>query len=112
MTHDDLIEIAAIWLRKKCGIVITEMATSGEEPDAIGWGTGGQSILIECKATRSDFMSDRKKLYRREPTLGIGCYRFYMAPKGLIDPEELPENWGLIEINNGKARVKKRARCS
>jgi hypothetical protein len=31
-------------------------------------------------------------------TEGLGAYRFYLAPSGLLDPEELPEGWGLLEL--------------
>ena len=35
---------------------------------------------------------------------GIGDWRFFIVPKGLVKIEELPENWGLIEVNeSGKA---------
>ena len=66
VTHNDLVESAARWLRKEHSIVITEMSgsgswNSGEIPDAIGWNDGSTTTLIECKASRSDFLSDRKK---------------------------------------------------
>lgn len=34
----------------------------------------------------------------------MGNWRFFICPKGLISKDELPWNWGLIEVNEkGKA---------
>jgi len=33
---------------------------------------------------------------------GLGVYRFYLCPVGLIQPEELPPKWGLLYAENGK----------
>ncbi|BBI90438.1 hypothetical protein HYO65_gp046 [Tenacibaculum phage PTm1] len=38
---------------------------------------------------------------------GMGDFRFFIAPKGMIKVDELPNNWGLIEVSeNGKSRIK------
>lgn len=99
ITHDDLVESAARWLRKENYIVITEMSDGvSEKPDAIGWRAGSETTLIECKVSRSDFLSDKKKASRQE--LGMGDFRYYLAPKGLIGTHELPNRWGLLEYKN------------
>lgn len=99
MTHADLVERAYRWLLSfGCGFAFKEFhGLTYEIPDAIGfkWDT---SILIECKATRADFLSDKKKHFRKCPELGMGDYRFYMAPQYLIKSNELPEKWGLLEV--------------
>lgn len=93
--HDELCRRAVRWLKKfGCGVVISEMASNaGETPDAIGWKYGA-SVLIECKTSRSDFFADRKKLWRMAPQYGMGCFRFYMAPLGLIRVDELQQTFG------------------
>lgn len=106
MTHKDLIPIAAKWLAAKHPVVITELATLGEEPDAIGW-QSGYSTLIECKATRSDFLSDRDKSFRRGYIPGIGAYRYYLAPAGIIGVSDLPPQWGLLEVTGQRVRLMK-----
>lgn len=107
MTHAELVKIAEKWLlrTRKCAFAFTELSTiNSETPDAIGF-RDGQSILVECKVSRSDFLSDAKKLFRRNPEIGVGAYRFYLCPAGLIRPEDLPPRWGLVWVNEkGKTR--------
>jgi len=66
ITHTEVVKVAAKWLTRNHPIVITEMACSNEEPDVIGW-SGGISTLIEAKASRSDFLSDKRKSFRSKP---------------------------------------------
>ncbi len=103
--HAALIPLAAAWLRKKgCAVVITDMTHGGPETaDAIGWNST-YSTLIECKASRADFLADRHKSFRRIPQNGMGSLRYFCAPAGLIRPEELPPSWGLLELTKGKLR--------
>lgn len=117
MTHDDLVQRAARWLRNsaiipafrvgltrkvQCGVVLTEYTSSiSESPDAIGWFDCGRlSILIECKVSRSDFLADRNKYFRdeRHAKFGIGAYRYYFTSPGIVKSNlELPPAWGLLE---------------
>ncbi len=102
--HEELVLIARRMLSSgeyggpRCSVVLTEMASgSRETPDAIGWDSQN-SVLIECKASRADFLADGKKSFRRHPKKGVGDKRFFLAPKDLIRAEELPRDWGLIEV--------------
>jgi len=110
MTHKELVPIAYKWVMKagSCGVAFREFKTlcsNGECPDILGIRSGGHTVLIECKATRSDFLSDKNKKFRKNPQLGMGDFRFYLCPVGLISKEELPLNWGLIYVSdNGKSR--------
>ncbi|TGJ99903.1 hypothetical protein EHO57_14185 [Leptospira langatensis] len=110
-SHDELVEIAFSWVQRRtsCGVVIKEVAnTSAQEiPDVIGFGSGGHSFLIECKASRADFLKDKNKLFRQFPENGMGSQRFYLCPENIIGVEDLPVNWGLIWVNEqGKAKLK------
>lgn len=107
LTHAQLVDIAARWLRRRCAVVTTETQhLHGEEfPDAIGWRTmWGDSWMIECKASRGDFLRDRHKPFRKGAygipfgRAGMGERRFYLAERGLIAPDELPARWGLLEV--------------
>ena len=107
MTHAQLVEISVKWLRSyRCGVVLSEQAcASGEMPDAIGWKRASHSVVIECKVSRADFLADREKPFRCKPEIGLGCERFYMAPAGLLRPEELPAGWGLLEYHNRMVKM-------
>ena len=110
-THAALVLRAARWLKnnQRCGVVLVEpQSFQAEIPDAIGW-VRQSSFLIECKATRADFLSDAKKTFRRRPERGMGEFRYYMTPVGLIDKSELPDRWGLIEVHGRRSRVIVRA---
>ncbi|HHA2702408.1 TPA: hypothetical protein ACOEQH_000470 [Stenotrophomonas maltophilia] len=102
LTHAELVLVAGRWLRGSagCSVVLEELCAAtgnGENPDAIGWRCG-QTMLVECKASRSDFLADRKKPFRADPSRGLGMYRYFMAPKGLLRADEMPERWGLLEV--------------
>lgn len=108
MTHAELVERAGIWLRrtKRCPIVATELTTStSETPDAIGWHAIRGSYLVECKISREDYYADKAKLFRRYPDQGLGEFRYYMTPPGLLVPSGLPEGWGLLEVRGQRVHV-------
>lgn len=113
LTHNELVKIAAWWLERtasnmsmRCPLIITELVTANTEiPDIIGF-RYGISTLIECKASRNDFLTDRKKHFRKEADRGMGDYRYYFAPANMIQPSELPMYWGLIEVDEvGQIRI-------
>lgn len=114
-THTDLVAIARRWLlgTAKCSFALCELTShSLEIPDAIGWRNAySHSILIECKTSVGDFRADHKKRFRKRPGIGMGNERYYMAPRGIIDVDKIPENWGLLEVAGRKVfKVKKSAR--
>ena len=110
MTHADLVELGRKWLlrssysshdmkrhsRMGCSVVLTEVTSHAfETPDVLGW--SNVSILIECKASRADFLADQRKEFRKDPTKGMGDLRYYLAPDGLLKEEEIPQSWGFLE---------------
>lgn len=108
MTHASLVERAVAWLRTqyRCGIVLSEqVCASGEVPDAIGWKGKNRSVVVECKISRSDFLADRNKPWRANPEIALGSERLYMAPAGLIRPEDLPSCWGLLECSGRRTTL-------
>jgi hypothetical protein len=99
--HALLVAKAVHWLRTKyrCGVILSEQyCATGEVPDVIAWKGFCRSVLIECKASRADFLADADKPFRVHPEEGMGCERFYLAPAGVIGREELPKHWGLLEL--------------
>jgi hypothetical protein len=111
-THDALVERARSWLlsARRCSVVLTELGTwsTNEIPDALGF-TNWHSVLVECKISRSDFFADAKKVFRRELQRGMGNFRFYLCPAGLIKAEEVPGPWGLVYAYLSRARQVKKA---
>lgn len=104
-THRQLVEIAYKWAVKNAsvGVVFKELySLASEIPDVIGFG-GWESVVIECKVSRGDFLKDKKKPHRSK---GMGNWRFFCCPAGLIKVDELPEKWGLIYVDQkGKAKI-------
>lgn len=107
-SHEALVLRAERWLRnsRRCRAVLLEpgYGTPSEVPDAIGWAKG-VSVVVECKATRKDFLADRRKPSRAPAAgdgSGLGDERWYMTPPGLARPEELPEGWGLLEVRGSR----------
>jgi DNA-binding XRE family transcriptional regulator len=124
MTHDELVGLGRDWLIKPyaamadyghtgCAVVITEISCNtwlGEQPDVLGFTSSrSRSILIECKASRSDFRADKDKPFRKHPEFGLGLQRWFLAPAGIIPVEEIPEKWGLLEAIGKKISVTKKA---
>lgn len=111
LTHADLVEIGVHWLKRRgCVGILTELggrkSVHGEIPDVIGW-HGTTSILLECKVSRADFFADRKKPFRQDPSKGMGAFRYYLVPSGLLDGEDLAQTgWGLLETAGKLVRLK------
>jgi len=108
MSHDALVARALRWLTntKKCWVATGEpvAGTAGEQPDAMGW-RGMTSHLVECKTSRSDFHRDRRKFFRAYPDKGMGEFRWYLTPAGLLEPSDLPAHWGLLEARKRVIKV-------
>jgi hypothetical protein len=103
--HSTLVSRIGNWLpvtnKFSCVAVMMERGGycgGGESPDVFGVDAKGISYLIECKISRSDFLSDQKKPWRLLPESSLGKYRYYAAPAGLLDPDEMPAGWGLLEV--------------
>ena len=82
-----------------------QSCASGETPDAIGWKRGSHSVLVECKISRADFLIDQQKPFRMKSEVGMGCERFYLTPAGLLNLDELPQGWGLLELRATKVEI-------
>lgn len=96
--HEALCEKAAKWLKRNgFGVVGTNVWATGsrERADCVGF-RATCSVLIEAKASRADFKSDCKKPERHHG--GVGTYRFYVAPEGLISVGELPPRVGITGV--------------
>lgn len=79
------------------------VTSTGEQPDAMGF-RNSASCLIEAKCSRADLLADRKKRFRKNPSLGMGDWRFFISEPGIISVEDLPPGWGLLHVVNGRVR--------
>lgn len=102
--HTRLCRLSAKFLKAQSGVgsiprmnyVTVELCTLNEESaDVFAW-CSWTSVLIEVKISRSDFNRDFKKPFRTNPKDGLGEYRYYCCPEGIIQVEDLPDNWGLL----------------
>lgn len=97
-THRERCELACRFLRNHGFKVVLStcfyaQVSFGKLPDALGF-RNGASCLIEVICSRSDFLADRKKVFRAEPEKGMGDWRFYLCEPGVITVDDLPAGWG------------------
>jgi hypothetical protein len=117
-THQDLCSLAVNRLQRApgrsgpaCQVAFSEAkgGWNGEIPDAIGFRTAAEdegTVVVEVKVSRSDYLADRAKAHRQDGAKGMGHYRYYMAPEGIISLQELAPRWGLVEVSpKGVLRV-------
>lgn len=114
--HSELCELAKKWLLRPnsqrghgCQVALSECRSGwgGEMPDAIGFRAASdvpETVVVEVKVSRGDFLADAKKPHRASE-LGLGLFRYFMCPEGLIQPEEIPPRWGLLWVDL-RGRVK------
>lgn len=104
MTHSEVIDKVLNWLKKEsaCRFAFKELPGdstygTGESPDVIAF-HGAWTVMVEVKVSRQDFLKDAEKPFRANPAIGVGNYRLYACPEGLINIDDLPKGWGLIWI--------------
>ena len=104
LTHSELISFAWYnikqefddgWDPSSEAIFESNSAGTIEVPDILIFGHNIDSCtVIECKASRSDFLADRKKPFRIYPEMGMGKRRVFVVNEGVVrDPGEIPEGW-------------------
>lgn len=110
-THSDLCERACQWLSgsRRCGVVLSGIASTAEIPDAIGWSTSWRnfgSMVIECKTSVADFHNDAKKKHEKR----MGNRRYFMCPENLLTVEQVsakhPDH-GLLYVKGRTVTVVK-----
>jgi hypothetical protein len=100
LTHHEVVARVAKWVQRHHSKVVIRdpfRAATDEQPDVIAWRLQC-SILIECKVSRSDFLCDKNKAFRKKPEKGMGDWRFYACPPGVINVDDLPDKWGLLWV--------------
>jgi hypothetical protein len=59
-------------------------------------------ISYEIKVSRSDFNKEIKNPVKRKMALLFSDYFYFVAPKGLLKPEEIPPECGLKEVSHAE----------
>lgn len=111
--HYQLCCEGAKWLRNKKNsehwknrwkYIWVEPGLVGENPDIWAF-NGNETICVEVKTSRADFLADAKKIWRQESYKNkIGMFRYYLSPQGIIMDSELPDGWGLLEWDGTSKR--------
>jgi hypothetical protein len=74
------------------------------------WPSGGyQPTGFEIKTSRSDFLLDVKTPAKRVRYLELCQFFYYVTPSGLVQPHEVPDEIGLIWVDERGCRLKKKA---
>lgn len=109
MTANDIVRLLAI--RHKDDVCVEEAPLrNGNKPVYLDFWAMNKSWTRSCctgyeiKVNRDDFAKD-EKFYNYLPV----CNMFYfICPKGLIDRNEIPENVGLLYVNNNRISIVKK----
>ena len=106
--HDDIQDIVAAYLMTagRIRIVCKEARSKHREvPDIYAVDRKG-TYMVEVKVSHKDFLADSRKPFRRRPKEGVGKWRYYACPEGIIKPEEVPVKWGLIYVyDDGRVEI-------
>jgi len=66
-------------------------------------------VGYEVKVSRADFANELANPLKRDWMLEVCDECYFAMPAGLVKPDEIPENWGLVELTKGGLKIKKRA---
>jgi len=67
-------------------------------------------LAFEIKVSRSDFMRELKQPQKREFAMKVSNQFYFVAPEGVISPEDLPEGCGLLTLN-GSEELKEKVKA-
>jgi hypothetical protein len=63
-------------------------------------------IAYEIKVSRSDFLNEKNDPEKRKAALEISDLFYFVAPRGLIAPMELPKDCGLLVVyDSGRSEI-------
>lgn len=110
-THTSLCDRAGRWLcnTKQCKVVLVEPKpwACGEHVDVIGWYVNGESVVIECKVSRGDYLADSYKPWRNISS-GMGRLKYYLVPDGM-DAPFIHDGCGLLRAKGRRIIVEHEA---
>ena len=68
-----------------------------------------RSIAFEVKLTKGDFKNEMDDPGKRAAAMRLSNQFYFVAPRGILAPMEIPEDCGLIVVQDGKLRQLKEA---
>ncbi len=90
-----------------------ELTLQGRRLDFVAfnlWGARGyRTAGFEIKVSRSDLLRELSEYRKTELWTQVVDQFFIVAPGKLVDPSELPDGWGLLELRGSKLFTKKQA---
>ena len=109
VTANDILKALDTYYSDSGLIVIPEVsiAYGGERrADALVVGRGNETaIAIEVKVSRQDYRHEVEDSEKRALALELSSQYFFAAPQGMIEPHEVPDECGLLELGvDGKIR--------
>ncbi len=99
------------WLKsiKNCEVVVVDWPyTSTQPPHVVGFALAGRSYMISCVPNFSVWESNRSLLLTKKE-FRLGGERFLLTPPGLLGINEIPLEWGLLELKGKNIRVARAA---
>ena len=83
----------------RMGTGFTNTAMKRADYLVISTNNGNDVIVFEVKVSRQDFQKDIKSINKQRTAKCISNYFYYITPKGLLDPKEIPDWAGLLEVD-------------
>lgn len=101
--HKRLKQVALKYLKEKItDLVCTEVpfGNAYSVADAVGINFKREEVrIIECKATKKDFLRDKKLFGQKTSYFYHAHYAYIMCPTDVIQPEEIPYGYGLLWVD-------------
>ena len=106
LRHEELLKTAAKFIKNKglahfgkSPYVVCNYNDAMEPIDVFGFG-GSCTQVIKVITTHMELNLDLERAYRKCPKYGVGEFRSYLCPNGLLNKEDIPKNWGLLWCDN------------
>lgn len=101
--HKHLKKLALYWLKSVVTDVVAnevDFKNAYSVADAVGCNLKRKEVrVIEVKATKGDFLRDKKLFGEKTSYFLHAHYSYIMCPTGIIQPDELPHGYGLIWVD-------------
>lgn len=102
-THKHLKKLALYWLKPLVVDLVAnevEFSNAYSIADCVGLNLKRKEVrVIEVKATKGDFIRDKKLFGEKTSYFYHAHYSYIMCPLEVIQPEEIPHGYGLLWVD-------------